>query len=274
MGSGVLALALVLVASMLMLARSWKTGQTRRLLRNVEHSDIGKATEGPVKIRGTLSLADASLRAPLSGRTCAVYDAVVVEEGEGADVIIHERRACDFLLVDGTGTALVRAGAVEHGSPGSQLELAIVQDRKYSSGTFNDASPELEQFLASRGQKSKGLLLNRPLTYREGVFEPGERVVVYGRGRREPDPDAAADGFTYRERPTRLVIEPLAGKIYLSDDPSVVGVSALPQDHPGEPLKQARDHRIALVDSADPPPRAVASVDRSAWPTPPRSSRR
>jgi hypothetical protein len=234
MDSSVLLAALALPFSVLIFAlwrlRSLKPARTRRALRKRQRSDIRTALGGPVKVAGSLLLGDKSLRAPLSGRTCALYDVVVFVHGEVDKVLIQERRACDFLVDDGTGTALVRAGAVDQGSPGSKLELAIVQDGRYESGIFNDATPELERFLSIYGEKSKGLLLNRKLSYREGVFVAGEHVVVYGQARREPDPDAAADGGSYRERPTRLVIEPLAGTIHLSDDPDMVGGPAPPEN--------------------------------------------
>ena len=43
--------------------------------------------------------------------------------------------------------------------------------------------------------------MNRNLRYREGALEPGERIVVCGHARREPDPDGAAEGASYRDHP-------------------------------------------------------------------------
>lgn len=199
--------------------------RARRLLGRAQRIPIASAPEGPVKIAGRLRLTGQSLRAPLSGRTCALYDVQVVEKGRVDKVIIEDRLACDFLVEDGTGTALVRGGASGTGKPGGHLELAIVQDAKYTSGILDDATSELERYLSTFGEKSTGVFTNRNLAYREGAFEPGERVVVFGRARREPDPDASVEGVGYRDRPTRLVIEPLAGKIWLSDDPDVTSGS-------------------------------------------------
>jgi hypothetical protein len=47
-------------------------------------------------------------------------------------------------------------------------------------------------------------------------------VVVYRLARREADPDPAAGGASYRERPMRLVILPLDGKLHLGDEPGLV----------------------------------------------------
>jgi hypothetical protein len=228
--------ALILLSAILGFAiwrmSNTEPARTRRLLRKLERTEIGTAKEGPVKIAGRLRLTGKSLRAPLSGRTCALYDAVVVEHGKVERVIIQDRAACDFLLDDGTGTAVVRAAPASGEAQGSGLELAIVQDRNYSSGVLDDATPELERFLSIYGEKSKGVLLNRRLSYREGVLSAGERVVVCGMARHEPNPDAAAEGATYRDRPTRLVIEPLAGKMHLSDEPDVVDVPATGESQP------------------------------------------
>lgn len=218
--------AFTLVASLaLRQAFFSERARARRLLGRAERTPIASAPEAPVKIAGRLRLTGTSLRAPLSGRTCALYDVQVVEKGRVDKVIIEDRLACDFLVDDGTGTALVRAGGGGTGRPGGHLELAIVRDARYTSGILDAATPELERYLSTFGEKSFGVFTNRNLTYREGVFEPGERVVVYGRARREPDPDAAAQGAGYRDRPTRLVIEPLAGKIWLSDEPDVTSGS-------------------------------------------------
>jgi hypothetical protein len=197
--------------------------RTRRLLRRLRRSEVGAAKDGPVMIVGTLKLIGPPLRGPLSKRPCALWDVVVTEwRGQSEDRLIEDRMALDFLVDDGTGVALVRAAQMSGRLPGGHIELAIVQDRKYSSGILEDATLDLEQFLGRYDKKSTGMILNRRLVYREGVFEPGERIAVYGYARREVDPDPASMGDGYRDRPMRLVIEPLGGKIHLSDEPEVM----------------------------------------------------
>ena len=198
--------------------------RTARWLRALPRSDVRTAAVGPVKIAGNVRLTDKWLVAPLSGRRCVLYDVVVTESQgqQGSRTIVQERVATDFSIEDATGTALVRTERTAPGPPGSQLELAIVQDARYKSGLFAEATPEHRRYLERWGEKTKGILFNRTLTFREGVFEPGEQVVVCGLGRREPDPDASAAGDGYRERPTRLVVEPLDGKLYVSDEPGLV----------------------------------------------------
>jgi hypothetical protein len=200
-------------------------GRVRRRLKKELRVDIADATDGPVKIAGKLRTIDEPQRAPLSGRPCALYEVIVTElprdSEEGRRVIIRDRVAKDFLLDDGTGTALVRASVVQ-----TELDLAIQYDRLAMTGVLFgvstvEADPAaLEAYLAQHGQKATRFLGGaRELEYMEGVFEAGELIAVHGEARREDDPSGL--GGSYRERATRLVIEPLEGKLTLTDEPSI-----------------------------------------------------
>jgi hypothetical protein len=143
------------------------------------------------------------LHDPVRGRECVLWEVEIIkgEDGEHPMVIARQTDMQDFLVEDGTGRALVRCRENAH-----QLELAIVNDRS----PVPDPVPARVRVLL-------GAHAHDALTCREGMIEVGQRVVVHGRGRREPDPDAEATGGTYREHPTRLVIEPLNGRLHLSD---------------------------------------------------------
>lgn len=168
-------------------------------------------------VQGTVSLQGAPLVAPLSGRACTYYEAIVEEyrsSGKNGSwyPIIREQHGQDFLLDDGQGTArVIMAGA----------SVALVKDAHFRSGMFQDATPALDEFLARHGRQSQGWLFNKNLRYREGVLEPGEIVAVCGAGVHEPDPDPRSATGGYREQPMRLV---LAGRadapLYVSDDMS------------------------------------------------------
>jgi hypothetical protein len=76
-------------------------------------------------------------------------------------------------LDDGSGKALVLLEA--------DARMALDKDGRYRSGTFDDATPELEAFLSRNGLSSQGFLgFNKRLRYREGVVEEGEQVVISG----------------------------------------------------------------------------------------------
>ena len=192
--------------------------RARRALRSAQSMAIRDAPDGaPVKVQGVVGYVGTATEAPLSGRPCALWEVHVEERGgrsKGWNTVIQDHECTPFLIDDGTGTALVNAVIPR---------LALVQDARFQSLTFVDATERLEAFLASRGLQSTGIFgLNRTLRYREGVIEAGERVAVLGVGRWE----AASDGVVragYREAPRRLVLEdPEGGHLVISDDPSTL----------------------------------------------------
>ena len=167
-------------------------------------------------VQGTVCQLDgAPLIAPLSGRPCAYYEAIVEEYRSSGKrgswyPIIREHLGQDFLLDDGQGTARV---VMEHAS------VSLVKDAHFRSGMFEDATPALDEFLARHGRQSQGWLFNKNLRYREGVLENGELVAVCGAGAHEPDPRAAPHG----EQTRRLVLAAGAGApLYVSDDMSTL----------------------------------------------------
>ncbi len=184
---------------------------TLRALRGTPPVAIAQFAAGGVhKIVGRISVADGMLEAPLSGRMCAVYEVVVEERRSSGksthwSTIIHHVEAVPFLVTDSTGTAQVLP---EH------AELKITRDAHSRSGTFDDASPREERFLAAHGERSEGWVFNRGLRYREGVLEVGETVAVRGAG--VPVDDPATPG-------TQILQLSTGGleRLYISDDPSV-----------------------------------------------------
>jgi hypothetical protein len=171
-------------------------------------------------VQGTVCQLDgAPLIAPLTGRPCAYYEAIVEEYRSSGKrgswyPIIREHRGQDFLLDDGQGTARV---VMEHAS------VSLVKDAHFRSGMFQDATPALDEFLARHGRQSQGWLFNKSLRYREGVLETGELVAVCGAGAREPDPDPRATTGGYREQAMRLVLTARAdAPLYVSDDMSTL----------------------------------------------------
>ncbi len=167
------------------------------------------------KISGQVRRHEKLLSAPLTGRTCVVYW-VVVEEMKATKnswtQVINEHHSVDFLVEDPSGIARVDV---------SDAQPLLVMDAHFRSGTLNDADRKLEAYLESFGTKSTGALgFNRTLRYREGVLEPGERVVVLGSTTMEAD---STTGGAYRSRSERPVFGSRAnGPLLLSDDPSLL----------------------------------------------------
>ncbi len=194
--------------------------RVRRALKGSPRAAILQLQTGQVaKITGSVRAAGPLLASPLSGRACVFFETTVEEyrsSGRSGKwvTIIHETEGIDFLVEDETGRALVR---------GASLKVALARDTDLKSGTFNDADPMLEAFLTKHGHSSKGWVFNKTLRYREGVFEPGERVTVMGKIRIENDPDPRTAGGGYRDVPKRALIEPLDdGHVYASDQNDMV----------------------------------------------------
>jgi hypothetical protein len=195
---------LVVVGVLVAVALGHYFGEARRIrrqLRALPRVRIGQAAERQlVRLEGRV-LDGESLSAPLTGRRCVFYVALVeeyVSNGKSGRwrQRARETRGVPFAIEDGSGRAVIDAS-------GGRLDVQL--DSTTQSGTFDDATAVEEAFLARHGLRSEGWLFNKRLRYREGVIEIGETVACAGRAVREPDPDAVARGTGYREGPpTRL----------------------------------------------------------------------
>jgi hypothetical protein len=171
-----------------------------------------------VRVHGTVT-AGATVIAPLTGRSCVFYEAVVeerVSNGKSSSwrQRVREVRGVPFVIDDGTGRTLVDP---------THAEVDVDLDESMRSGFLDDPTPTEMAFLERHAQDGQGWLFNKHLRYREGVIAVGERIAAMGRPVREPDPDAVGHAGGYRdERPTRVR---LGGSpqhpIVLSDDADV-----------------------------------------------------
>jgi hypothetical protein len=198
--------------------------QLRRSMKSVTVSTVAGAAEGTrVRIVGRVARRERVLAAPLSHRNCVAFRVLVEtrrQSGKSSHWVrtIDEHEEVDFLLEDDTGRARVevRGGA-----------FLIVLDHSESSGFMNDATHELESFLADRGHTSTSFLgLNKTMRYREGALELGEQIAVVGLAHWEDDPEAGAidtgaGGFRDAVRKKRLVLTATEGQpLHASDDPT------------------------------------------------------
>lgn len=190
--------------------------KVRKALETTPRTAIRELREGATaKVLGkVVPLGAELLTAPLSGRACVCWEVIVEEQTGGKNKYwrerIHELRQRDFLLDDGTGVAHVIA---------RDMKIVATSDSKQSSGFLRDASPALEAFLAAHDMSSQGLLFNKTLRYREGVFEPGEQVAVLGAVTLEDDPSRGPDGSGYRDVPKRPCLSaPAGGELLASDE--------------------------------------------------------
>lgn len=188
--------------------------RVRRTLAAAPITTVAALREGEVvRVVGALRLGPRKLSAPLSGRTCALYFVRVREQrGKSSSEILRESEAVEFVLDDGSGAVLVRP---------ERFEIGLVEDHAERSGTWNDASPAVFEYLASKGQSPvTSFGFNRALQFHEAVLEEGERVAVLATVKLELDPEPSTAGEGYRDRPMRKVlVTPPGGAMLLSDAP-------------------------------------------------------
>ena len=72
------------------------------------------------------------------------------KKGKSSAEIIRESEGVEFTLEDGSGAVLVRP---------ERFELALVDDHEQRSGIWNDASPAVANYLASKGQSPETLFI-------------------------------------------------------------------------------------------------------------------
>jgi hypothetical protein len=206
--------ALVVVGVLIFIFVAWyfsKDARIKRALRKAPIMKVGDFTDGAVgRITGKVRMLE-EFKAPISGRLCAHFQAKVQQRRQSGKsshwrTIIEESDMVDFVVEDESGRAMVEAAGAE---------VAVVKDAHFRSGTFNDATPELEAFLQRHGKSSTGLFgFNKTLRYTEGIIEEGEEVAVYGRGRWEKPAGGGS---------RQLVIgAPPEGNVLISDDPSTL----------------------------------------------------
>lgn len=189
----------------------------KRELHSAPLTTIERCNENATaRLQGELVQLGELLEAPLTGRSCAYFVATVEEQGgKHWRELAREEKWSDFVLEDGTGQALIRMEGAK---------TVIHRDAQYWSDTHNQVSPEIEAFLTRHGESSKGLIFKRTLRYREGVLEPGEQVMVRGRGVREINPDRRiAPTSGYRNSAAHLVMRSDTQiPLYITDDPDLL----------------------------------------------------
>jgi hypothetical protein len=144
-------------------------GRTGRALRRVKAWPIRELPEGVFgRVIGTARPVDLPLIAPISGRACVWYRVDVSGQGIAT---IRESRAVPFALEDSSGRVVVDS---------SGADLAIPRDHYSVSGTWQDASPAQEAFLARHGVKSTGWVFNKELIYQERIIGIGMMIHAAG----------------------------------------------------------------------------------------------
>lgn len=186
------------------------TKRTNQALRKIPVTRVAHALPDKMaRVVGKLKAAGGPLlRAPLSGKPCGYFQAVVEEwrssgSSEGWVQLAHEEQWCDFCLDDGTGRVLVK-----------MLRPQISADLEEAA--FSDPvlppSPAQEAFLRRHQAWHPADGKPQPrLRYLESLFEVDEQITAYGLIRLD------SEGET-----VRVIIEAPPGQLLLvSDDKQI-----------------------------------------------------
>jgi hypothetical protein len=194
-----------------------KKSVVRRALKNAPYKRIHEVQNGEkARIVGKIVYAGQVLQSPLSKRHCAAYRVEVQEyrqHGKSGSwiTVINDEKKGDIVIHDGMGNALIDPQSVQ---------TLMVQDAGYQSGTFKNASPELEEYLRLHGRASTGFLgFNKSLRYNEGILEQGELVAAVGVGTWH---SAQAKGLKLPADRVLVLGPDEKGKLYITDEPKLI----------------------------------------------------
>jgi hypothetical protein len=175
--------AILAVIGVVLVLSGRKSMRRRKRIISTPTTPIAKASGGLIEVNGRIVASEQGmLVAPFSGRP-AVWARVRVEEHRGSGknsrwvTIVNETDERHFFVDDGSGE-LARVIP-------TSAEVLLDLQKVASSGTFNDAPPHLEQFLASRGIATTGFFgFNKSLRYEEALLCPGDALYAIGRAER------------------------------------------------------------------------------------------
>lgn len=210
-------IAIVFVVGLIVLAIVFsKKARVRRALNKAPYKRIHEVQNGEkARVVGKIVYAGKVLTSPLTRRHCAAFHVEVQEyrqHGKSGSwvTVINDEQKGDIVIHDGMGNAHVDL----------VVQSLMVQDANFSSGTFNDATPELKEYLRFHGRDSTGLLgFNKQIRYKEGILEQGEVVAAVGVGTWN---SARAKNLNLPNDKLLVLGPDEKGKLYITDDPGLI----------------------------------------------------
>jgi len=206
-GSFWVALGLVILLADIRAFR--RAGPLRRKRTRVADLEDGAAA----KLVGVVRLGGETLRAPLSGRSCAGWQVATAARNLFRWRPVDRNRSCaGFYLDDGTGEVFVPLDG--------EVELDLSVAARAHKGKRSRVPNKLQPLLSNHIEADE-----RPRAYRceEQTITDGMRVAVYGIFRSRPDqrPESAR---SYRGRSYCFVAETDADEgVHVSDDRATLG---------------------------------------------------
>lgn len=153
-----------------------------RTLSKIPHKPTsGLKTNEFSKVSGKALHVQEPLKAPYSGRTCVFYQMKIqkkVRNGKRSHwkTIVSEEKFQDF-FVDTNGDFVI----IKPNDDPINYRCHLVRDKRQSSGTFNDPTPQFVALLKRYNIEPETYFgFNKTLRYEEGIIEIGERITVAG----------------------------------------------------------------------------------------------
>ncbi len=154
----------------------------------------GLRTNELSKVSGKALHVKEPLLAPYSQRKCVFYQIKIQQKVSNVKsshwrTIVEEEKSQEFFIETKSDFVIIKP--TDH--PKNYISY-LVKDKKQSSGTFNDPTPQFENLLNRYNINSQTYFgFNKSLRYREGIIEIGEQITVAGiakwRSLSEPLPD-------------------------------------------------------------------------------------
>ncbi len=173
------AVVIIIVSILIYGAFFNRAAVVKRKLRNTADKMMATCQNGDVvKLYGKIKYTGAPLISPLSGRKCVYYYILVEELRSGGKssswhTIIEEEAGADVVITDGKDYAFIETGMVKS---------HLIEDRNYTSGLWEDATEQMNNYLANHDSQSTSWLgFNKKMRFKEGILEEGENVAVAGK---------------------------------------------------------------------------------------------
>lgn len=206
-----------------LIALTFFVSKARRAKRSFWNRGVSKLSEGTDrsmgKFVGYVDYLDDPMRAPVSGRRCAFYEAraAVVQVGFDQPQTVVARDWCEFWLDDGTAKVRVRL------SPSATVALMFKIARSGKKAKHIDAWGETVAFIEREGGTPPTKASIKTYSLKEACLEAGERIAIRGRFTLEPDPNPLAEQALYRSSRMRAVLEvPSGHDCYVTDNPQLL----------------------------------------------------
>lgn len=153
-----------------------------RTLSKIPHKPASSLKTNELsKVTGKALHVKEPLKAPYSGRHCVFYQIIIqqkVSSGKSSHwkTLVKEERFQDF-FIDTNGDFVI----IKPQDHPRNYICHLVKDKKQSSGTFNDPTPQFVSLLERYKIKPENYFgFNKRLRYEEGIIHVGERITVAG----------------------------------------------------------------------------------------------